>query len=684
MKRTVFLLAVFTWSFFWTLSEQVHAHSWAVYWYVCGSDLERRMGGATADIAEALNAKLSDDVVVVLQTGGTKKWQNEVISSKNLERYLIDKEDMHHLASLPQASMGDSATLADFLRFCHEHYPADHAILIIWDHGGGSVHELALDENFNDDGLTLKELRAALEKTWTPNEKHPPLEIIGFDACLMATLDVANVAHGFARYMVASEDMVPGNGWEYKRFLSELAQNSSMDGAALGKCICDTYMTGCEEADTAESVTLSVTDLSRLPQINAAWDRLGLEVAKAVKNDRGFYAVMGRHANAAENYHNSKTSGYSNMVDMGDYLRRMQSHFDQHVEIAMRALQEAITYRVNGTYRKSSGLSFYYPLDGGKSYEAMLDHGCVTAFLILQGLQLGKIDREMARSRLMAIATALDAVPGTAVAVGEPIPQPENPPEAPDTTTADQWSTFATAGVQGVLATLQPLEQLDISSLEDAPLSISAQGDATLTLGPEKIKFISAVYFYLAFYSEEDDIIVFLGKDGDVQADWEQGIFRDNYRNTWAALDGHQLFLDIMYMDEEKYRYNVPVKLNGDRVYLDIIYDFNTSTYKLLGARNILNGDIPDKFLRKLKAGDAITTIFPYMRISSADDDMEEMELESFTLTETSTVVDADLGDGNFVYMFEMNDVQGNTALSQMASIEVKDGQITIAAEDDE
>ena len=72
------------------------------------------------------------------------------------------------------------------------------------------------------------------------------------------------------------------------------------------------------------------------------------------------------------------------------------------------------------------------------------------------------------------------------------------------------------------------------------------------------------------------------------------------------------------------------------------------------------------------------------MRINAEDDEIEELELETFKLSESSTIEDADLGDGNFVYMFEMNDVQGNTALSQMASIEVKDGQITIAAEDDE
>ena len=670
------------------------ADTWAVYWYVCGSDLERRYGGATADIVEALEADLNDDVKVVLQTGGTKKWQNELINSDKLERFVIDKDDIKRVESLPQGSMGDSATLISFLKFCRDNHKADHALLIIWDHGGGSAFQLANDENLDNDGLTLSELREALEAVWKPDPQHPPLEIIGFDACLMATLDVANVARGFARYMVASEDVVPGNGWEYTGFLNALAQNTSMDGAELGRLICDTYMDGCKDAETDRGVTLSVADLSVLPRLNDAWNGLGLEAIITASDDNGFFAVLGRQANASENYANTKGERFSNMVDMGGYVRRLQPHLPHCSKEMLKALEACIIYKVNGPYRKSSGLSFYYPLDGGKSYKQMIVNGNVTSFLLLQGLQLNSLDEDWARQKLQSIADNL-AEAGSGWSEGGQVPVPAQPETSQHGTTSVAgtaegqsagvgFENIIAQGAAAALITLKPLEQLDISTLEDATITISEDGDATLVLGPEKSKFLSSVNCWLAYYSEEEDIIVILGKDADLYADWEKGEFRDNFRNTWTTMDGHLVQMVVTQIEDDFYRYVVPVKLNGERVNLDVIYDFEEKTYKLLGARRPSENGIVDKFQYRLKSGDQITTIFTAMTISAEEDDSKEVDIDSFKFTPTSSIEDTDMGDGTFIYMFEMNDVQGNSALSQVASIEVKDGKIFVSKVDDE
>ena len=56
--------------------------SWAIYWYLCGSDLESDSGCATADLSEMMDVKLPENVKIVIQTGGAAAWQNEVISKK--------------------------------------------------------------------------------------------------------------------------------------------------------------------------------------------------------------------------------------------------------------------------------------------------------------------------------------------------------------------------------------------------------------------------------------------------------------------------------------------------------------------------------------------------------------------------------------------------------------------------
>ena len=64
--------------------------SWAVYWYLCGSDLESEGGFATGDLNELLEVALPENVTVVIETGGAAQWQNEVIDGSLLQRYVYD------------------------------------------------------------------------------------------------------------------------------------------------------------------------------------------------------------------------------------------------------------------------------------------------------------------------------------------------------------------------------------------------------------------------------------------------------------------------------------------------------------------------------------------------------------------------------------------------------------------
>ena len=299
MKRLVFACLLLFLTYPACASAQ---ETWAIYWYLCGSDLETRSAAASKDLAELLRARLPDNVTVVIQTGGAKQWHHSEISSRHIGRYVYHGGKLEHVDKLPQASMGDWKTLASFLDFCKKNYPADHQVFVFWDHGGGSIGGVANDENFDFDFLSLKEIRQAFESVHTPSSSRPPFDIIGFDTCLMATLDTANTVSGFAHYMVASQELEPGNGWQYTGWPEALGADTSISGAELGKAICDTYMEGCRMEGTEGNATLSLINLEALPHLNMAYNALGLEaVGVAMEND-AFYAILGRQANAAENY----------------------------------------------------------------------------------------------------------------------------------------------------------------------------------------------------------------------------------------------------------------------------------------------------------------------------------------------------------------------------------------------
>ena len=58
--------------------------SWAVYWYLCGSDLESEGGFATDDLGELLEVELPENVTVVIETGGAAEWWNETVDASVL------------------------------------------------------------------------------------------------------------------------------------------------------------------------------------------------------------------------------------------------------------------------------------------------------------------------------------------------------------------------------------------------------------------------------------------------------------------------------------------------------------------------------------------------------------------------------------------------------------------------
>lgn len=295
---------------------------WAVYWYLCGSDLETGGGCATADLAEMMEAELPENVKVVIETGGASVWQNEAVDASKLQRWVYDGAELTLVDEQPSSNMGEADTLADFLSYASTNYPAKKTAVIFWNHGGGSVTGAAFDELYQFDSLTLDELRQAFTFVWPADGENPPLELVGFDTCLMATVDVAGTFSEIAHYLVASEEVEPGNGWYYSHWLGALGGDPSMDGEALGKVICDTYYQGCEAVGTQQQVTLSLVDLTKTGPLLEAYDTFGGEVLAAACQDPAMFSEFARAAFASENYGgNTKEQGYSNMVDLGDLAR---------------------------------------------------------------------------------------------------------------------------------------------------------------------------------------------------------------------------------------------------------------------------------------------------------------------------------------------------------------------------
>lgn len=697
------------------------ADTWSVFIYMCGSDLESNYGAATADIREITEANPSDEVTVVIQTGGARKWQNFGISSKKLSRFIVRDGELNLIEELPQSNMGDGETLFKFLDFCKRNYAADHQVLLFWDHGGGSVFGFANDENHNYDSISLSELRNALSSVYGDAPKQKPFDLIGFDTCLMATVDTAASIEPYGRYFVASQEVEPGNGWQYTLWLNALASNTSKSAAELGKNICDAYYEGCVDEDTEKTATLSLIDLSKITPMIKAWNIFGMYALMQASEDDAFYATIGRAASRSENFSNSKSSGYSNMVDMGDFISKVSAASKERhpaAEKMQQYLKEAVLYQVSGPAHKASGLSCYYPFDSDEnSYGMMVENGLVNSFILTYGLQHGFIDGNTANSMLEAITSDSDEFSDENSS--ETASQPSSGVTAStedDSSEEDSGSSGAVdfiansvnhsvnsalqellnekpdenqdpiSFIQGLVEnnvnliseSIAPMQKMDISSLEDTKVEVVTKDDGTpaleMTLDDKSLKYIDSVRFYLATLNDKNDVTVF-GDDIDLFQDWDNGVFKDNFNGNWPTLDGHLVYLETT-ADLEKYNYySIPVILNGVRSVIEALYDFDKGKYVVLGARRINSAGMPDKNLIKLKPGDTITTLM--QKMANNEDDTSEVETDTFTLSDKWSLEDSSLPDGTYAYMFSMSDIQGNEALSDVAFIKIKDGQIT-------
>ena len=613
--------------------------SWAVYWYLCGSDLETNGGFATTDLSEMMEVQLPENVNVVIQTGGAAVWQNDQMDPEKLQRWLYNSEGLQLIEEQDTANMGDAQTLYEFLAFANENYPADKVAVTFWNHGGGSVSGAAFDELHGLDSLDLAEMYQAFDAVWPADAEHPALELVGFDTCLMATVDVASTFQNFAKYLVASEEVEPGNGWLYSGWLGALAENTDMDGAALGTAICDTYYQGCEAVGTQDQTTLSVTDLSRLEPLLEAYESFGQEALAAAAEDPGFFAELGRAAARSENYGgNTREQGYTNMVDLG-HLARQTAWMLPSAQRVCDALTDCVIYQVGGPYRaEATGLSCYYSYNGDvDDLNGYITVGESTAFKHLYAYEL----------------------------TGE---------------LAEDGEEYLSSLDIGELPERVTLADMD---WDGAPLDLDDEGTSFLTLGPEANDVLAGIGFALFYVDEAGDQMLLLGTDNDLTADWENGVFYDNFRGVWGALDGHLVYMELSFEGEDYNLYSVPILLNGEAYNLQVAYDFTAEEWSILGASQGLDeSGMASKELRLLAEGDVITTIWKAATFTG-DDDFEMYAAEELTVTADTAFGEAPLFDGSYSMVFEMWDAAGNYACSDAVTFDCAGGEISTTVYED-
>ena len=635
-------------------TKPVPPGTWAVYWYLCGTDLETNFGCATADIEEMLRVTLPKNVTVVIETGGTREWRNNMFDAGSRERYVYTGEELKQVDSQPLSSMGDPNTFADFLYYCNANYPAEKQMVVLWDHGGGSLIGMEVDELHGRDALTLPEFKEAVEAVPAASGMY---EAVGFDACLMATVDIADILRGDARYLVASEEIEPGCGWDYTGLFSALAADTSMDGARLGRAICDSYYETCAAYGAEGEITLSVTDVGRAGALLSAYRSVGDEaLLLAAEKKQSYLSAFGRAAWETEIY----GEGQVEMLDLGHLVENAGSLLPKNGKALLDALDDCVLYQVKGPYRtKASGLACYYNLSGDP--QSVADYQALGT-----NEPYGYFHEYAVSGRLSGQAQAyIKQLAGQSAPGPAPLPPADN------------------------------LKQ----RLENFPVRIGGDGRWQLDLGPELASSLAAVFVKLMYVSPGthggDGFRILWGTNRDLRADYQNGVFVEEFTDTWGSIDGWNVHMEPIGIEEGRILYAVPVLLNSTTggmgewkadeeysLHVGCTYDADGNReYEILGAWKA-GGEqrgVASKILRQLQPGDVIEPLhYPMLRDDSGAlyIDYPPMGMGLLTVDENTSFYDKSVGDGYYALLFEMVDYAGNRYFSEEAALRVREGEI--------
>jgi hypothetical protein len=285
------------------------------------------------DLLEMKTAGSTDAVAIVAQF--------DCMADSVTRRYYLTRERTLNedcVAHLPEINTGDPAALSDFVLWAASTYPAEHMALILWNHGAGwkdddiyqaaeragvtaaitrsvvrsvgasktrralfatSLQQLVeaaeteraiLFDDTSADFLDNRELRQVLSQIVTQLGR--PLDLVGFDACLMNMIEVAYQVRDLCHIIVGSQEVEPGDGWPYGDLLPALMADPTLTPAALARHIVACYMDYYRTHHPDAAVTQSAVDLTGMETTAAQIGELGKTLQTLINSPAGLGRIF--------------------------------------------------------------------------------------------------------------------------------------------------------------------------------------------------------------------------------------------------------------------------------------------------------------------------------------------------------------------------------------------------------
>ncbi len=262
--------------------------------------------------------------------------------------------------SIGEANMGDPETLIDFIEWGKINYPAERYAVVIWNHGDGwrpqaqeqqSIKSVSTDVTSGGDALEMPELRFAMKSVTNGGDN--PLDLLGFDACLMAMIEVDAQLFPYTDVRVGSQGLEPANGWPYTPILVTLQGTPTLSAEQLGRTIVEEYFASYDNSETQSAV-----DLGHFNTLTTAVDDFSLILINRVGS---YYTEIDRARLSTQEF------GAWDYIDLYDFAYQINQYVtDDGLNIAaanvMTAINDIIIHERSGSNCPGAhGISIYFP-----------------------------------------------------------------------------------------------------------------------------------------------------------------------------------------------------------------------------------------------------------------------------------------------------------------------------------
>lgn len=277
------------------------ATDWTVMMYVSGNNLEEENGEASFNLDEiADNVKTNSKVNLVIQLGGTTKWQSAknglVHEDGKTETYLYSNpEGKEHgeyklIESKDYGLTGNPDNLSDFIKKTRKNYPAKKYGLWIWGHGSNALGGMLGDTNYNDRyGMQLMNYNSFEYAIKNGGVK---FEHINFDCCSLANIELLSHLQGYANYVTFSENPTPGPGQAYDKFFPYLYEHSEINGKEYGAQLVNLFDQRYEtEPDLHNNLSLVTADVNKTSGLIKTFNDFYYSFASELYNPNNYFDI---------------------------------------------------------------------------------------------------------------------------------------------------------------------------------------------------------------------------------------------------------------------------------------------------------------------------------------------------------------------------------------------------------